>query len=109
MRRGEILGIYGLIGSGRSEVMQALFGLTRADAGHLSLDGRRIAINSPAAAIREGLAYVPEDRQVQGAVLGLPIRDNMALPSLARPRHGRFRQLPHAKLRAPTTGLRVST
>jgi rhamnose transport system ATP-binding protein len=82
VRQGEILGIYGLAGAGRSEVMQALFGVTRPDEGHIFLDGREVQVRTPAEAIRLKMAYVPEDRQQQGALLSLSIRDNIALPSL---------------------------
>ena len=84
LRAGEILGFYGLVGAGRSEVMQALFGVTRPSKGVIRLDGRIMVIRSPADAIAAGIVYVPEDRGRQGAVLGLPIVDNVALPSLGR-------------------------
>jgi rhamnose transport system ATP-binding protein len=82
VRQGEILGIYGLVGAGRSEVMQALFGLTTSDAGRILLDGREVRIGTADEAIRLKIAYVPEDRQRQGAILFLTIQDNVALPSL---------------------------
>ena len=82
LREGQIIGFYGLVGAGRSEAMQALFGLSRLTRGLVKIDGRRIAINSPADAIAVGLAYVPEDRQVQGAVLSFSIRANLTLASL---------------------------
>jgi rhamnose transport system ATP-binding protein len=82
LRRGEILGFYGLIGAGRSELMQALFGLTRPSAGTLSIAGEPVAIRGPADAIGHGIVYVPEERGSQGAIAGLPIFQNMTLPSL---------------------------
>ncbi len=82
LRAGEILGVYGLVGAGRSEVMQALFGVTAPSAGTLRIGGSAVDIRSPADAIAAGLVYVPEDRGRQGAILGLPIVDNVALPSL---------------------------
>ncbi len=82
VRRGEILGIYGLVGAGRSEVMQALFGLNPIDSGAIYIDGKLTRIRNPEEAIRHGIALVPEDRQHQGAVLTLPIADNVSLPSL---------------------------
>jgi rhamnose transport system ATP-binding protein len=82
VRRGEILGIYGLVGAGRSEVMQTLFGATRSDSGRVLINGVETRIDSPSDAIRAGMAYVPEDRQQQGAILPLSIQDNIALPSL---------------------------
>lgn len=90
LRRGEILGVYGLVGAGRSEVMQAIFGLTRADHGALTLEGARLTIAAPEDAIAAGIAYVPEDRQVQGGILRFPIASNIALPSLARLSHKGF-------------------
>jgi rhamnose transport system ATP-binding protein len=83
LRRGEILGFYGLIGAGRTELMQALFGLTATSRGSVVLDGRPLAARTPAEAIAAGLAYVPEDRQHHGAHLGLPIVQNVTLPRLA--------------------------
>ncbi|MFC5462653.1 sugar ABC transporter ATP-binding protein [Massilia niabensis] len=83
LRRGEILGFYGLVGAGRSEVMQALFGLTSKVAGTVRLDGKQVAIDCPATAIAQGLAYVPEDRQHHGAHLTLPIMHNITLPILS--------------------------
>ena len=83
LRRGEILGFYGLVGAGRSEVMQALFGLTPTSRGRVVLDGQPLVLRSPDDAIRAGIAYVPEDRQHQGAHLGLSIAHNVTLPRLA--------------------------
>jgi rhamnose transport system ATP-binding protein len=84
LRAGEILGFYGLVGAGRSEVMQALFGLSRPARGEVKVLGERCPIHSPADAIRAGIAYVPEDRQAQGAVLPLGVRENVTLASLRR-------------------------
>jgi rhamnose transport system ATP-binding protein len=84
LRRGEILGFYGLVGAGRSEVMQALFGLTGNVSGSVKLEGKALRIGSPGDAIAHGIAYVPEDRQHQGAHLSLPIMHNITLPILAR-------------------------
>ena len=84
LRRGEILGFYGLVGAGRSEVMQALFGITRPSKGALKIDGEVAVIRSPAEAISRGIVYVPEERQRQGVVLALPVFANITLPSLPR-------------------------
>jgi rhamnose transport system ATP-binding protein len=84
LHKGEILGFYGLVGAGRSELMQALFGITRPSAGTVTLDGKPIAIHRPADAVAAGLVYVPEERQRQGAVLPLPVYQNISLPSLHR-------------------------
>ena len=82
VRRGEILGIYGLVGAGRSELAQALFGMSRAHSGNVHLEGRKLIANSVEQAVREGIAYVPEDRQTQGAILPFSISANIALPNL---------------------------
>jgi len=83
LRRGEILGFYGLVGAGRSEAMQCLFGMTAASSGRVTLNGVPLAITSPVDAIAAGISYVPEDRQEQGAVLPLTIRENITLASIA--------------------------
>lgn len=82
LHRGEILGFYGLVGAGRSEVMQALFGITTPSKGACRIDDRVRVIRSTAQAIVAGIVYVPEDRGRQGAVKGLPIFQNVTLPSL---------------------------
>jgi rhamnose transport system ATP-binding protein len=84
VRRGEILGVYGLIGAGRSEVMQAIFGLTPLKSGQIFMGGQQLTIRCPQDAIQAGIVYVPEDRQHQGAILKQSIVDNIALPSLKR-------------------------
>ena len=83
LRRGEILGFYGLIGAGRSEAMLALMGLNPEATGEVTVEGRRIEIRRPGDAIAAGLAYVPEERQRQGAVLGFSVRHNISLAGLA--------------------------
>ncbi|SOC45346.1 rhamnose ABC transporter ATP-binding protein [Rhizobium subbaraonis] len=84
LRRGEILGFYGLVGAGRSEFMQSLIGITRPSAGAVRLDDRVLVIRSPAEAIEAGIVYVPEERGRQGAIIGMPIFQNVTLPSLTR-------------------------
>ncbi|MBY3597768.1 sugar ABC transporter ATP-binding protein [Rhizobium bangladeshense] len=84
LRKGEILGIYGLIGAGRSELAQSLFGITKPLSGRLTLEGREISIHSPHDAIKAGIVYVPEERGRHGLALPMPIYQNMTLPSLAR-------------------------
>ena len=83
LHRGEILGFYGLVGAGRSEAMQCLFGMTPAAKGSVVLNGQPLTISSPGDAIAAGISYVPEDRQEQGAVLPLGIRENITLASIA--------------------------
>jgi rhamnose transport system ATP-binding protein len=84
LRRGEILGFYGLVGAGRSELMQAIFGITGTSRGAISLDGKAIHPKSAADAIEAGIVYVPEERGRQGVVIGMPIFKNVSLPSLDR-------------------------
>jgi rhamnose transport system ATP-binding protein len=84
LRQGEILGFYGLVGAGRSEVMQALFGLSSGVSGTIKMGGEEISIATPRDAVRHGIAYVPEDRQHQGAHLSMPILHNITLPVLSR-------------------------
>jgi rhamnose transport system ATP-binding protein len=93
LRKGEILGFYGLVGAGRSEVMQVLFGITRPSAGAVELDGRPIQISQPADAVSAGIVYVPEERQRQGVVLALPVFQNITLPSLGRTTRNGFLNL----------------
>ena len=103
LRKGEILGFYGLVGAGRTEAMQGLFGITPVARGTIRLDGREIAIASPSDAIAAGISYVPEDRQHQGAILSLGIRDNITLANLAR--HVRRGFLSRASERAETRAI----
>jgi rhamnose transport system ATP-binding protein len=84
VRRGEILGIYGLVGAGRTEVAHALFGLSAPDTGSIHLDGAAVTLRSTQDAVGAGIAYVPEDRQTQGAILPFSIAANLALPNLRR-------------------------
>jgi rhamnose transport system ATP-binding protein len=93
LRRGEILGFYGLVGAGRSEVMQALFGITRPERGVCRIDGKISVLRSTADAIAAGIVYVPEDRGRQGAVKGLPIYQNVTLPSLRKTSRAGFLQM----------------
>ena len=93
LHRGEILGFYGLVGAGRSEVMQALFGISTPSRGAVRIDGQVRVIRSTAEAIAAGIVYVPEDRGSQGAVRGLPIFQNVTLPSLARTSRNGFLRL----------------
>jgi rhamnose transport system ATP-binding protein len=82
LRRGEILGLAGLVGSGRTAFAETLFGLSPADSGAISLDGQPIRIGSPAEALAQGLAYVPEDRRRHGVIMDMPISRNTTLASL---------------------------
>jgi len=88
VRKGEILGIAGLVGSGRTEIVRAIFGADRFDAGTVEIEGQVVNIQSPRDAIRLGLGLVPEDRKQQALFLALAVRDNLsiaALKNLLRP------------------------
>ena len=90
-RRGEILGIGGLVGAGRTELLQALFGVYPI-AGTISINGTKLRIRSPRDAIAAGIVYVPEDRKQQGLALDLSIAENFAMPNLGMlQRHGFLR------------------
>jgi rhamnose transport system ATP-binding protein len=84
VRAGEILGLAGLVGAGRTELARALFGLTRADGGEILLRGKPVTIDSPARAVGLGIAYVPEDRRRHGVVLEMSIEANTSLAILDR-------------------------
>ena len=78
---GEIVALFGLVGSGRSELLETLFGLHRPDRGGARLEGRPVRFGSPVEAVRAGLALVPEERQRQGLFFNLSVRDNLLLPA----------------------------
>jgi rhamnose transport system ATP-binding protein len=82
VRAGEIIGLGGLVGAGRTELARVLFGLTPADAGEIIVRGRQVQIDSPQRAIELGIAYVPEDRRRHGVILDLPIAANVSLAIL---------------------------
>ena len=82
VRSGEILGVAGLVGSGRTELAETLFGLNPADSGEILIGGTLARISSPAQAIELGIGYVPEDRRQHGVILDLPIAANTSLANL---------------------------
>ena len=82
VKKGEIFGIAGLIGAGRTEMMQAIFGLAKLDEGEMYLEGVPITIHTPKEAIAYGIAYVTEDRKGEGLVLEMPVAHNITLPSM---------------------------
>jgi rhamnose transport system ATP-binding protein len=87
VRAGEIVALAGLVGAGRSEVARAIFGIDRADAGHVEVSGRRLPPGRPLRAMRAGIGFVPEDRRQQGLVMDLSVARNATLTrtgSLAR-------------------------
>ncbi|MEA3536163.1 sugar ABC transporter ATP-binding protein [Rhizobium sp. CC-YZS058] len=121
IRKGEILGITGLLDSGRNELALALAGIAPASSGRILLDGQAIAPQTAAESIRHGIAYVPEDRLTEGLFLEKPIQDNITLPILDRLRNafgvisaGRARRVAEASIRdlqvvAPNVALPVQS
>jgi simple sugar transport system ATP-binding protein len=92
IRRGELLGLAGLLGSGRTETARLLFGADKADSGSFDIDGRQVSFANPRDAIREGIGFCSEDRKHEGAILALSVRENLILALQAR--QGIFRAIP---------------
>jgi rhamnose transport system ATP-binding protein len=90
LRAGEILGLAGLVGAGRSELAQVIFGITPADRGEIRIAGHPVTIRSPSAAKRLGIGYVPEDRGIQGLVRAMRLRENVSLAVLEKIARGPF-------------------
>lgn len=90
LKKGEVLGIFGLMGSGRSEFLHTLFGVNSADKGEVFLENTQVQIGSPSDAIKHGIAYVTEDRKETGLVLTSSVKENIALTSLKRLSHFSF-------------------
>jgi rhamnose transport system ATP-binding protein len=89
VRAGEIVGLAGLVGAGRTELANVLFGITPADTGEIVIEGLTVIVRSPSQAIQLGLAYVPEDRRHHGVVLKMSVAENITLASLhSISRHG---------------------
>jgi simple sugar transport system ATP-binding protein len=84
VRRGEIVGISGLVGAGKTELCKTLFGALRRTAGTVRLSGRELRISSPHQAVRQGLALVPEERRKEGVLVDEPVFSNLSAPSLAK-------------------------
>jgi ribose transport system ATP-binding protein len=82
VRAGEIVGVSGLMGAGRTEIMRAIFGLDSIDGGEIWLKGEKVTIKSPEQAVKEGIGFITEDRKDEGLILDFSIRDNMVLPTL---------------------------
>ncbi|SFC39892.1 monosaccharide ABC transporter ATP-binding protein, CUT2 family [Bacillus sp. OV322] len=87
---GEIVGIAGLMGSGRTELVRSLFGIDPIDSGEIYVDGKKRPIKSAGDAIKAGIALIPEDRRMQGLVLQHSVKDNMILPILSKVKRGLF-------------------
>jgi rhamnose transport system ATP-binding protein len=111
VRAGEILGFAGLVGAGRTEIARVLFGIERPTAGEIRLAGRVVRLASPSAALRAGIAYVPEDRHQDGLILDFSIAENVTLPILGRlfPRLFVRRATERALARGYAERLRVRT
>jgi inositol transport system ATP-binding protein len=90
VKRGEILGVAGLMGAGRTELIEAVFGVTRSHGGSISADGKRVKINSPADAIRSGMALLTEDRKLTGLYLNASVRENMFIANINKYMVGPF-------------------
>ena len=95
VRKGEILGLAGLLGSGRTETARLLFGADRADRGSVKIGAKRVALNSPRGAIRHGIGFCPEDRKTDGIIGELTVRENIILALQAK--RGLFHYLTRKK------------
>lgn len=84
LRRGEILGIAGLVGSGRTELVRALYGADPIDSGEIKLHGRTLAIKTPKQSIKNGIGFLPEDRKQEGLVLEQSVKNNVTLANLVK-------------------------
>ncbi|OCA85916.1 D-xylose ABC transporter ATP-binding protein [Bacillus sp. FJAT-27225] len=82
VRSGEIVGVSGLMGAGRTEIMRAIFGLDRFDSGEILLNGKKAVIKSADQAVKAGIGFITEDRKDEGLILNFSIKDNIVLPSL---------------------------
>jgi ABC-type sugar transport system ATPase subunit len=103
LRQGELLGIAGLVGAGRTELVRLIFGADAATAGKVVLRGEELAINSPRDAMAAGLALLPEDRKEQGAVLDFSVRKNVTLTTMPRFRMARGVPMPNERRERATT------
>jgi inositol transport system ATP-binding protein len=90
VKRGEILGLAGLIGAGRTELMEGVFGVTRTHGGTISISGKEVKIKSPADSIRSGMALLTEDRKLTGLYLNASVRENMFIANINRYMLGPF-------------------
>lgn len=82
VKSGEIVGFSGLMGAGRTEIMRSIFGMDPLDEGELFLEGKKLTIKNPSAAIKEGIGFLTENRKEEGLVLDYSLRDNISLPSI---------------------------
>ncbi|MDF2588177.1 MAG: sugar transporter ATP-binding protein [Anaerocolumna sp.] len=91
IHKGEVIGLSGLLGSGRSELARAIYGVDKPDAGHLLVKGKKLLINAPIDAMKEGMAYLPENRIAEGIISDLSVRENIIIALQAK--KGMFRLL----------------
>ena len=82
VREGEIVGVAGLMGAGRTEIMRGIFGIDPIDSGEIVVEGKKVSIRKPADAVHHGLAFITENRKEEGLILDFSIRENMGLPNL---------------------------
>ncbi len=111
LRRGEVLGIAGLVGAGRTELARAIFGADPFDGGRILMQGRPVDIKSPAHAIREGIALVPEDRKRQGVLAHLSVKHNITLAALGSFSRAGFinRRQEHTHAKEYATSMRIAS
>src|SRR5262249_25440811 len=83
VRSGEIVGLAGLVGSGRTDLVRCIFGIDARDSGEIFINGQRIDIQSPRDAIRAGMGFVPEDRKLQALFLAMSVKENASMASLS--------------------------
>lgn len=91
IHKGEVIGLTGLLGSGRSELVRSLYGADKADSGTLKINGKEVKINTPLEAMKEGMAYLPEDRKKEGIIADLSVRENIIIALQAK--RGMFKLL----------------
>ena len=96
VRKGEVIGLAGLLGSGRTEMARLLFGIDRPHSGTIRMDGNSVRITNPRLAIRHGMGFCPEDRKAEGIIPELTVKENIILA--LRARTGLFRQVPRKRL-----------
>ncbi len=95
IEKGEVVGLAGLLGSGRSELVRCLYGADAAQTGTESIDGKELKIKTPLDSIKAGMAYLPDDRKADGCIAGLSVRENIIIALQAR--YGLFKKIPMSK------------
>ena len=95
IRKGEVVGLAGLLGSGRSELVRCIYGIDNSQTGYAEMEGKTLKIHTPLDSIRAGMGYLPDDRKLDGCIAGLSIRENICIALQARA--GVFHRIPTAK------------